>query len=305
VLTLRSMQKLQEPGESLSPPEQLPSLNLDESSQGKPTPNRSLGVFATFANASLKTQQLVIACTAALISALVVFLVIQIFVPTVVQRGSASSSPLVTIGLDTLVTGVTVGLITWTLGQSAIKRINQDLEHLQAQFEAVMQGDLSIQVIGHSSKEFGQLAKTFNQMTQVLGTRLDEAQRKAEEQGKEKENLQHKLLQVIHALELTAERNSLVQDAVPTDEENGEGILPPGTVLDFLDNLHSWSKITTTPELLLGSSTLEEVKQRKEELEYRHAWLQALQDETKRELALLALLCQSPERERVREANEG
>ncbi|HEY9606852.1 MAG TPA: hypothetical protein V6C85_34910, partial [Allocoleopsis sp.] len=77
------------------------------------------------------------------------------------------------------------------------------------------------------------------------------------------------------------------------------------TLLDFLDNLHSWSKVTTTPELLLGSSSLEEVKQRKEELEYRYAWLQALQDETKRELALLSLIGQSTERERAREANEG
>lgn len=304
MLTLRSMQKLQEPGKSLSPSEQLPSLNLDEHSQGKPTPNRSLGAIAT-AHSSLKIQQLVIASTAAVVSALMVFFVCQISVPTMVLEGSLTLSPLATIGLGALGTGVTVGVITWMLEQAAIKRIDRDLEHLQNRLEAVIQGDLSVQATEHSSQEFGQLATTFNQMTQVLRTRFDEAQRKAEEQEKEKENLKNKLLQVIQNLELTAEKNSLVQDTEPTDEENEEGILPPGTVLGFLDNLHSWSKIATAPELLLGSSTLEEVTQRKDELEYRYAWLQALQDETKRELALLSLICQSPERERVREANEG
>ena len=299
------MQKRQEPGESLSPSKPLPNLDLDDSSQCEPVPNRSLGVFATFAKASFQTQQLTVACAAALISALVVFFVLQISVPNVVQQGSSSSSQLATIGWEALVTGVTVGVITWMLGQGVSKRLNRDLEQFRHRFEAVLQGDWSLPVTEHSSKEFGQLATTFNQMTQVLKARFDEAQQKAEEQEKEKANLQHKLLQVIHDLELTAEKNSLVQDAEPTDEENDEGILPPGTLLDFLDNLHSWSKVTTTPELLLGSSSLEEVKQRKEELEYRHAWLQALQDETKRELALLSLIGQSSERERVREANEG
>lgn len=297
------MQKLQEPGESLSPPESLPNLNLDKSSQGEPIPNRSLGVFATFAKASLKTQQLAIACTATLISASVVFFALQISVPTIVPQGSATSSQLPTVGLEALVTGVTVGVITWLLGQVASKRLNRDLEQLRNCFEVVSQGDLSTQVTEHSLQELGQLATTFNQMTQVLRAKFDEVQRQAEEQEKEKENLQHKLLQIIHNLELTAEKNLLVQDTEPADDE--EEILPPGTLLDFLDNLHSWSKVTTTPELLLGSSSLEEVKQRKQELEYRYAWLQALQDETKRELALLSLIGQFPERERSREANEG
>ncbi|HEY9601550.1 MAG TPA: HAMP domain-containing protein, partial [Allocoleopsis sp.] len=224
------MQKLQEPGESLSASEPLPNLNLDKSSPGESIPNRRLGVLAAFANASFKTQQLVIGCTAALISAAVVFFVLQTSVPNVVQQGSASSSQLATLGWEAMVTGVTVGVITWMLGQGVSTRLNRDLEQFQNRFEAVLHGDWSLPMTEYSSKELGQLATTFNQMTQVLRTRFDEAQRKAEQQEKEKEHLQYKLLQVIHDLELTAEKNLLVQDTEPTDEENDEGILPPGTL---------------------------------------------------------------------------
>lgn len=297
------MQKPQDDEESLSSSKQLPSFTPVNSSSSEFAPKSSPRVVAAFENASLKTQQLVIASTVAVISALSVLAVIQISAYTIKLPISTALSQLTVIGLAALITGVTVGLTTLALGRITTNRINRSLDNLQSQFQAVAQGDLGVQVTVESPNELGQLAMNFNQMTQALNTRLNEAQGEASEQQKE-EDIQQKLMQPSSSLELTP-KGDLLDVEVISSEDDELDLAPPGTLLDFLDNLHNWFKVTTDPEQLAGSSTLEELQQRKEELQYRQVWLRALQDETSRELQFLSLVGQPTNQEQIRETQEG
>ncbi len=297
------MQKPQDEEESLSSSKQLPSFTPVNSSSSEFAPKSRPRVVAAFENASLKTQQLVIASTVAVISALSVLAVIQISAYTIRLPISTGLSQLTVMGLAALITGVTVGLTTLALGRITINRINRSIDKLQSQFQAVAQGDLGVQVTVESANELGQLAMNFNQMTQALNTRLNEAQGEASEQEKE-ENIQQKLMQPSSSLELTPNGNLLDVEVISSEDDELD-ITPQGTLLDFLDNLHNWFKVTADPEQLAGSSTLEELQQRKEELQYRQVWLRALQDETSRELQFLSLIGQPANQEQIRETQEG
>ena len=298
------MQKPQDDEESLSSSKQLPSFTPVNSLSTEFAPKSSQRVVVAFENASFKTQQLIIAITVAVISALAVLAVIQVSAAYTIQPSvsTALSQPTV-MGLVALITGVSVGLTTLALGQITTNRINRSLENLQSQFQAVAQGDLGVKATVDSPNELGQLAMSFNQMTQALNTRLNQAQGQASEQDKE-ENLQQTLMQVNSGLELTSNGNLLEVEVISSEYDELD-VTPEGTLLDFLDNLHNWFKVTTNPEQLAGSSTLEELQKRKEELQYRQVWLRALQDETSRELQFLSLVGQSTNPEQIRETQEG
>lgn len=296
------MQRPQDDEESLSSSKQLPSLTPANSSNTEFAPNRSQRVVVAFENASLKTQQIVLASVVAVISALAVLIVLQISAYTTGSSVSTDLSQLTVIGLAALITGVTVGLTTLALGLITTNKINRSIDNLQSQFQAVAQGDLGVQATVDSPNELGRLAMSFSQMVQALNKRINEAQGTALEQ--EEEDLQQKLRQINSSLELTPDGN-LVEIEVITSEDEELDVTPPGTLLDFLDNLHNWFKVTTDPEQLAGSSTLEELQQRKEELQYRQVWLRALQDETSRELQFLALMGQPTNQEQIRETQEG
>lgn len=73
-----------------------------------------------------------------------------------------------------------------------------------------------------------------------------------------------------------------------------EFIEPYGSVIDFLDSLQSWDMIRTDdPSILMGSSSIAELEERKQELQYREVWLRFLLQQTRWEIELLDRLCQS------------
>jgi hypothetical protein len=146
---------------------------------------------------------------------------------------------------------------------------------------------------------------SFNQMTRVLDTRLNEAQRKVEEQEKDKEDLQQQLLETTQELELAYGTNLAAGTEVRPKEDNEEVATPSGSLLEFVDDFQKWSLVNTASDLLMGSSTLKEIQQRQADLQYRQVWLKALLDETTRELQLLSVITQPADQDRVRETNEG
>jgi HAMP domain-containing protein len=243
-------------------------------------------LLAAFENASLKTQLFAIAFTAAVICTLTI---------VVIQNLTTPSS-------TAWVAGVTVGMTTLALGRLTIKQINCSLNNLKTQFEAAVQGDFTVQATVYSSPELGTLAMSFNQMIQAINTRLNEAEQKAAEQEKENEDLQQKLLQIIHNLDFTG--NNSLEATIATNEDDELSEAPPGSLLEFLDNFHKWSQLPTAPELLLGSSTLEEIQQRKDQLQYRQVWLQAIMEETQREIKLISPIAQLGDKNNVKEINE-
>jgi methyl-accepting chemotaxis protein len=303
------MEKPPEQGESLSISEQLPSFTPNESPKVESAPESRQGVFAFFEKASLKTQQLVTASTAGVVSSLVVVAVIQLSAKTVLQQGSTPLSQLTEMGFAALVTAAAVGVTTFALGQITINQINRAIDNLQAQFNAVARGDLGAQATVYSPNELGQLAMSFNQMTQAINSMLGEAQRKADEQEKAKEDLQHQLVQLLQNVEenFCSDLTVYTENTTSEEEENEQDTASPGTLLEFIDYLHNTSDFRKglDPNLFLGNNRLEDIQRHKDEVEYREVWLKSLWEETQRELKFLALVIQSADKNKVEAINDG
>jgi len=282
--------------------EQLSSLTSTESPNVELASDSSQGVFGWFERASLRTQQLVIASTSGLVASLVLVAVIQIFAKIILQLGNTTLlSQLILISLATLVTATMVGATTFALGLITTNRISRVIDNLQAQFNALAEGNLGVRSTVYSTQELGQLAMSFNKMAEVLNTRLSEAQRKADEQEKIKEDLQEQLIQLIHQdLEESFDIGATVQPEEIITEENEQITNPQEKIIDLIVELNNITRFreSINPNLLLSTTTLAEIQQHKNELEYRKSWLKALIEETQRELNYLTLLIHSNEQDR-------
>jgi twitching motility protein PilJ len=109
------------------------------------------------------------------------------------------------------------GAIAWGLGKRSSRLIDQSTSNLQAQFEAVIRGDMSPRATVYSEDEFGRLAASFNQMIQSIVSNTNEAQRKAAEQEQAKEDLQRQVIRLLDDVEGAARGDLTVQAEVTAD----------------------------------------------------------------------------------------
>jgi len=103
------------------------------------------------------------------------------------------------------------------LGKTATQQIKRTGQDLQAQFDSVCQGNLSVEATVYSEDEFGRLAAGFNQMARVILTTTSEAQRKAQEQEQAKEDLQRQVIRLLDDVEGAARGDLTVQAEVTAD----------------------------------------------------------------------------------------
>lgn len=288
------MQQPQKPGD-LNTSEQLLMPTREKPPVESETPG-SLGVWAV--DNSYILQAFVLTFSTTVISVLTTVFC-QSFMPTL----SNASPQWLTIVLIALVTGVSAAVIALALERRKISQIRRNLEELKIQLAAVAQGNFSPPEISLSA-EFMPLASSIQQMAEAVKIKLNQAQEKAEVQAKQNEYLEDKLMEIIHNLDLTDERN-LVGEVITNEEDEEHPTTPTGSLLEFLDNFHKWSQLPTAPELLLGSSTLEEIQQRQNQLQYRQVWLQAILEETQREIKLISPIAQLPKPNHLKKSTEG
>ena len=181
--------------------------------QGAPPPSRSrprLGLLAPFENASLQQKQIIMATVAGTVSAL-----------AVIGVGHATALPQkvswTPVGLGALAAGVAGGATTLAMGHILAWQIKASTSDLQARLTAVAQGDWTVKATEFSQDEFGQLADSFNQMTQFIEATTLEAQRKAGEQEKAKEDLQRQVIRLLDDVEGAARGDLTVQAEVTAD----------------------------------------------------------------------------------------
>ena len=299
------MQKPQEHEELLSNSEPLLSVTNVDHETIEPSPKSSLGMFPAGENASLKTQQLITAILAGVISSLAILSVIQIFaVAGLIQGNTLVWQPL-EIGLFALVIAIISSGINFGLGKITTNQISRGIEHLQTQFHAATSGKLGIEANVYSPKELAQLAISFNQIVQVFNTKLKETQRQVEELEKEKNDLHYQLIQILQNTEedFINILNLSSQNTTNNAGKYQQSVAAPGTILEFIDYLHNRTNFREglDPNLFIGSNKLEEIKQHKEEVEYRELWLQALIEETERELSFLDLMIESAKNKQAQE----
>jgi twitching motility protein PilJ len=122
------------------------------------------------------------------------------------------------IQLAGFITSVSAGLVggatTFILNRRQAKRIQKSVHDLGQAFHDVIQGDLTTRAPVSEDEEFGQLARQFNQMSQVILSTTREAQRKAEEQEQAKEDLQRQVIRLLDDVEGAARGDLTVKAEV-------------------------------------------------------------------------------------------
>ena len=195
--------------------EAVPVFSQTDVSKLEPTVSVEQGWLAPLENASIERKQWLIAGSVGIVSALVVATVS--FVATTFSPPQQRESVRNTGWAMSLAAGIAGFATAGFMGNLALKQIRRTTNDLQAQFEAVRQGNLNAQATVFSEDELGHLATGFNEMARVVFTTTSEAQRKADEQEEAKENLQRQVIRLLDDVEGAARGDLTVQAEVTAD----------------------------------------------------------------------------------------
>ena len=165
--------------------------------------SRRFPLLRPFEDASLQKKQIIMAASTAAASTLVVL-----------AAGQVSGGAKIGVGLAA---GLAGGATTFMLSQVITRQLKASTGDLQTKLLAVGQGDWGVKAIEFSEDEFGQLAKSFNQMTQFIESSTKDTQRKADEQEKAKEDLQRQVIRLLDDVEGAARGDLTVQAEVTAD----------------------------------------------------------------------------------------
>jgi twitching motility protein PilJ len=193
----------------------VPVFSQTEISKIEPQVSVEQGLLAPLENAPLAKKQWLIAGTVGVVSAIVVATVS--FVATNFSPPQQRESVRNTGWAMTLAAGLASFATTGFVGNLALRQIRRTTKDMQAQFEAVRQGNLNVQATVYSEDELGQLATGFNEMARVIFTTTNEATRKAQEQEEAKENLQRQVIRLLDDVEGAARGDLTVQAEVTAD----------------------------------------------------------------------------------------
>ncbi|MDF5720945.1 MAG: methyl-accepting chemotaxis protein [Rhizonema sp. PD37] len=196
-------------------PEAIPVSTPTDARKIEPQVSIEQGFLAPLENAPLERKQWFIAGAVGVLSAIVVagvsFAAANLSPPQ--QRESIRN----TGWAMTLAAGIASFATTGLMGNLTIRQIRRTTKDLQAQFDAVRQGNLNVQATVYSEDEFGVLATGFNEMARVIFTTTNEATRKAQEQEEAKENLQRQVIRLLDDVEGAARGDLTVQAEVTAD----------------------------------------------------------------------------------------
>ncbi|MGV0108594.1 Methyl-accepting chemotaxis protein [Nostoc sp. DSM 114160] len=195
--------------------EAVPVFSQTDISKLEPNVSIEQGWLAPLENASIERKQWLIAGSVGIVSALVVATVS--FVATTFSPPQQRESVRNTGWAMSLAAGIAGFATAGFMGNLALKQIRRTTDDLQAQFEAVRQGNLNAQATVFSEDELGHLATGFNEMARVIFTTTSEAQRKADEQEEAKENLQRQVIRLLDDVEGAARGDLTVQAEVTAD----------------------------------------------------------------------------------------
>ncbi|BAY22810.1 methyl-accepting chemotaxis sensory transducer [Calothrix sp. NIES-2100] len=195
--------------------EPVPVFTQVDVSKLEPTVSVEQGWLAPLENASLEKKQWLIAGSVGIVSALVVAVVS--FGATTFSPPQQRESVRNTGWAMSLAAGLAGFATAAFMGNFTIKQIRRTTQNLQAQFDAVRQGNLNVQATVYSEDELGLLATGFNEMARVIFTTTNEAQRKADEQEEAKENLQRQVIRLLDDVEGAARGDLTVQAEVTAD----------------------------------------------------------------------------------------
>ncbi|OIP75583.1 MAG: methyl-accepting chemotaxis protein [Oscillatoriales cyanobacterium CG2_30_44_21] len=174
------------------------------------------GVFSPFDNMPLKTKNVITAIAAGVVAVIAAGVVTN-FATGTIKEASQREQIRNTGWMMASAAALGSGFVAWGLGKRSSRFIEQSTENLQAQFDAVIRGDMSPRASVYSEDDLGKLAASFNQMIQSIVLNTTEAQRKAAEQEQAKEDLQRQVIRLLDDVEGAARGDLTVQAEVTAD----------------------------------------------------------------------------------------
>ncbi|MBF2051285.1 MAG: HAMP domain-containing protein [Elainella sp. C42_A2020_010] len=188
--------------------EPLPTFTQVDSRGLEPDVTVEQGWTAPLENAPLSTKKWIVGGVTGTVSMLAVAAISMLTasnVPPMNRLAMSATAGIASFGSALALTGI------------ATRQAKRTATDLQAQFDAVSQGNLNARATVYSEDEFGRLATGFNQMARVILTTTSEAQRKAEEQEQAKEDLQRQVIRLLDDVEGAARGDLTVQAEVTAD----------------------------------------------------------------------------------------
>ncbi|MGA1263247.1 MAG: methyl-accepting chemotaxis protein [Prochlorothrix sp.] len=216
-------------GGSIWGDDNIPSFTQTDSDLVEPVVSVEQGTFAFLENSNFKTKRTIVAFCTGVVAALASATIYVSSVSTVPDRTESGEEmpqefkSLVARHLQSTaafmaLAGFCSGALTnFVLGEILLRQSRKSLDDLQQQMQRVSQGDFSAQATIHSEDELGQLAASFNHMSRVILTTTKEAQRKAEEQEQQREDLQRQVIRLLDDVEGAARGDLTVQAEVTAD----------------------------------------------------------------------------------------
>lgn len=192
----------------------------------KPVVEVNPGKLGFFVNASLGKKQLILAALAGITPVVLIFAVSTTSwlsakvapKPAPIPPAPASLSPWSQPKpAMMLLTGLGTFALTWLGLQLLISQIKRSLNDLQSQFDHLSEGNFNAKATIYSEDEFGQLANRFNQMARVVVITTTEAQRRAAETEREREDLQRQVIRLLDDVEGAARGDLTVEAEVSAD----------------------------------------------------------------------------------------
>jgi twitching motility protein PilJ len=199
--------------------EQMPDFTQVDSRSLEPEVSVEQGWIAPLENSSLSSKKWIVGLATGVISAIVVAGVSYGFSSAIPKDKKEVVQPYLTRA-SLAMTGAALvvgGSVAGILSGMTTKQVKRTAADLQAQFEAVSQGNLSARATVYSEDEFGQLSVRFNQMAKTILTTTGETQRRAEEQEQAKEDLQRQVIRLLDDVEGAARGDLTVQAEVTAD----------------------------------------------------------------------------------------
>lgn len=176
------------------------------------------GLLAPFLNAPMASKRWITAGAAGIVSLLSVAVVSYVAANQATDRNPEVVGQLQRTGLlMAVVAGAASGGTTLLLNGIANQQTQRSVSDLQARFDSVIQGNLHARAVPHAEDEWGQLAVGFNRMMQSMTAVTAEAQRKADEMERAKEDLQRQVIKLLDDVEGAARGDLTVQAEVTAD----------------------------------------------------------------------------------------
>ena len=166
-------------------------------------------------NAAWQKKQLLTAGAVGAISAVVVAVVG--LTSSIATQPSNRGAVRNTSAAMAIVAALASGTATLLLGRNTARQIQRTAVDLKNQFDSVRAGNLNAKATIYAEDEFSFLPSGFNDMAKVMFTNIKEAQRKAEEQERAKDDLQRQVIRLLDDVEGAARGDLTVQATVSAD----------------------------------------------------------------------------------------